>query len=60
MADFCRKCAKRIGFDPDLTIERLSIPEEHMSWVLCEGCGYICIENVNGKEIVYRADREEE
>jgi len=55
MAEFCRKCAKEYGFPyPDLTIHRLKVKPNYVIRELCEGCGWIYLENDDGKEIVYR------
>lgn len=55
MAEFCRKCAAELDFPPDLCIEALRIEKDTYIRVLCEGCGFIYIENNDGREIVYRA-----
>ena len=58
MADFCTRCAEGLGFRPDLTIETLNIKDGQIYSVLCEGCGRIFVCNEDGKEVIYRSDKE--
>jgi len=58
MAEFCRKCANNLGFEPDLTVEALEIPIGHYKWVLCEGCGTIVVVNSREHgEVVLRPEK---
>ena len=55
MANFCYDCAKDIlGVDPtwnDFARGRIrAIPEDEFWKVLCEGCGYIMVDN-EGKKV---------
>ncbi len=52
MAEFCRNCAEKLGFEPDLTIEALKIEPGYGLYVICEGCDLICLVNNEGKEVI--------
>jgi len=58
MAEFCQKCADELGFEPDLTIKKLKMPLDYAGRFLCEGCGFIYIENADGVELVYRTEEQ--
>ena len=55
MAEFCKTCAEQLGFEPDLTIEQLQIEPGYGMHVICEGCGFICLLNHEGEEVIHRS-----
>ena len=58
MADFCLECAKELfggKSDFDGIISENQSREGFMQPVLCEGCGYICVDHL-GKKIELEDD----
>jgi len=60
MAEFCSKCANELRVKESLTLKELDITPNTFTRVLCEGCGWIYIENLDGEEVVYRTTKEED
>lgn len=51
MADFCTRCAKELGFKPDIDLAEIGATlqvDHYIGPYLCEGCGYLYVANEKG------------
>ena len=54
MADFCDRCAEKMGFEPDFVVTEVfkGLHNNYYTTVLCEGCAMGAVGNQEGKMVV--------